>query len=106
MSELYESLVDHVVPVSGPKEAELTKLLENTFRHVNIALVNELAIFAHELGIDVWEVINAAGTKPFGFMKFTPGPGVEDIVFPSSSFVPVVAGTKESWTQLPVCGVG
>ncbi|WP_372729611.1 nucleotide sugar dehydrogenase, partial [Nocardioides sp.] len=73
---LYGRLVDTVVPVSTPKEAELTKLLENTFRHVNIALVNELAVFARDLGIDVWEAIDAAATKPFGFMKFTPGPGV------------------------------
>jgi nucleotide sugar dehydrogenase len=62
--------------VSSPREAELAKLLENTFRHVNIALVNELAVFAHQLGIDIWEVIDAAATKPFGFMRFTPGPGV------------------------------
>jgi UDP-N-acetyl-D-glucosamine dehydrogenase len=73
---LYARLVDRVVRVSTPKEAELTKLLENTFRHVNIALVNELAVFARELGINVWESIEAASTKPFGFMKFTPGPGV------------------------------
>ncbi len=73
---LYESLVDTVVPVSSPREAELTKLLENTFRHVNIALVNELAVFAKDLGIDVWEAIDAASTKPFGYMRFTPGPGV------------------------------
>jgi UDP-N-acetyl-D-glucosamine dehydrogenase len=73
---LYEQLVDSVVVVSTPKEAELTKLLENTFRHVNIALVNELAMFARDLGINVWEAIDAASTKPFGFMKFTPGPGV------------------------------
>jgi len=73
---LYARLVDQVVPVSGCKEAELTKLLENTFRHVNIALVNELAVFARELGVDVWEAIDAATTKPFGFMRFTPGPGV------------------------------
>lgn len=72
----YDTLVDTTVPVSTPKEAELTKLLENTFRHVNIALVNELAIFAHQLGVNVWESIEAANTKPFGFMKFTPGPGV------------------------------
>ena len=58
------------------REAELTKLLENTFRHVNIALVNELAMFAADLGIDVWEAIDAASTKPFGYMRFTPGPGV------------------------------
>ncbi|MBF4578676.1 nucleotide sugar dehydrogenase [Frigoribacterium sp. VKM Ac-2530] len=72
----YDQLVETTVPVSGTKEAELTKLLENTFRHVNIALVNELAIFAHQLGVDVWESIEAASSKPFGFMKFTPGPGV------------------------------
>lgn len=72
----YEQMVDTTVPVSGTREAELTKLLENTFRHVNIALVNELAIFAHQLGVDVWESIEAASSKPFGFMKFTPGPGV------------------------------
>jgi len=72
----YDQLVDTTVPVSSPKEAELTKLLENTFRHVNIALVNELAIFSHALGVNVWEAIDAAATKPFGFMKFTPGPGV------------------------------
>lgn len=72
----YSSLVERTVPVSTPKEAELTKLLENTFRHVNIALVNELAVFADELGVDVWESIDAAASKPFGFMKFTPGPGV------------------------------
>ena len=72
----YDSLIERTVPVSSPKEAELTKLLENTFRHVNIALVNELAVFAHQLGIDVWEAIDAASTKPFGFMRFTPGPGV------------------------------
>jgi UDP-N-acetyl-D-glucosamine dehydrogenase len=62
--------------VSGTREAELTKLLENTFRHVNIALVNELAMFAAELDIDVWEAIDAASTKPFGYLRFTPGPGV------------------------------
>lgn len=72
----YDDLVNTTVPVSGPKEAELTKLLENTFRHVNIALVNELAIFGNQLGVNVWESIEAASTKPFGYMKFTPGPGV------------------------------
>jgi len=72
----YDRVVETTVPVTTPKEAELTKLLENTFRHVNIALVNELAIFANQLGIDVWEAIDAASTKPFGFMRFTPGPGV------------------------------
>ncbi|ANI41946.1 nucleotide sugar dehydrogenase [Mycolicibacterium vaccae] len=72
----YDTIVDTTIPVASPREAELAKLLENTFRHVNIALVNEVAIFAHELGIDVWEAIDAAATKPFGFMRFTPGPGV------------------------------
>ena len=73
---LYDSLVDETVAVSGPKVAEMVKLLENTFRHVNIALVNELAMFAGEMGIDVWEAIDAASTKPFGYLRFTPGPGV------------------------------
>mgnify|MGYP000309458466 CR=1 FL=1 len=72
----YAGIVETTVAVSGPKEAELAKLLENTFRHVNIALVNELAMFAGDLGINVWESIDAASTKPFGFMRFTPGPGV------------------------------
>ncbi|WP_421119128.1 nucleotide sugar dehydrogenase [Aquihabitans daechungensis] len=72
----YDDIVVRTVPVRSPKEAELTKLLENTFRHVNIALVNELAMFARDLGIDVWEAIDAAESKPFGFMPFRPGPGV------------------------------
>ncbi|HVM13579.1 MAG TPA: nucleotide sugar dehydrogenase [Egibacteraceae bacterium] len=72
----YDTLVDKTFPVRGCKEAELTKLLENTFRHVNVALVNELAMFASDLGIDVWEAIDAAASKPFGFMSFRPGPGV------------------------------
>lgn len=73
---LYESLVDVVVPVSGVKEAELSKLLENTYRQLNIALVNELARYCHELEIDIWEVIRGAATKPFGFQPFYPGPGI------------------------------
>lgn len=72
----FSGIIDQTVPVKSVKVAELTKLLENTFRHVNIALVNELAIFAHQLDIDVWEAIDAASTKPFGYMRFTPGPGV------------------------------
>lgn len=72
----YGRIVQEVVPVSSLQVAELCKLLENTFRHVNIALVNELSIFAQQLGIDVWEAIDAASTKPFGYMRFTPGPGV------------------------------
>lgn len=73
---LYDALVETTVPVKGTREAEMTKLLENTFRHVNIALVNELAIHARALGVDVWDVIRAASSKPFGFMPFYPGPGV------------------------------
>ena len=76
IAAFYATLVDTVVPVSNCKVAELTKLLENTFRHVNVALVNELAVFASELDIDLWEAIDAASTKPFGYMRFTPGPGV------------------------------
>ena len=72
----FDRICDRTVAVSGCKEAELTKLLENTFRHVNIALINELAMFASDLDIDVWAAIDAASTKPFGFMRFTPGPGV------------------------------
>ena len=72
----YGTLVAETVRVGSPAAAELAKLLENTFRHVNIALVNELAMVAADLGVDVWEVIDAAATKPFGFMKFSPGPGV------------------------------
>lgn len=76
LSSFYAELVDEVVPVSSTRVAELAKLIENTFRHVNIALVNELAMLGHELGIDVGEAIGAAATKPFGFMRFDPGPGV------------------------------
>jgi len=72
----YGSIVDKIVPVASTAEAELTKLLENTFRHVNIALVNELAMFARDLGVDIWSAIDASATKPYGFMRFTPGPGV------------------------------
>jgi nucleotide sugar dehydrogenase len=72
----FSALVDQTVPVGSCAEAELVKLLENTFRHVNIALVNELAMFARDLDVDVWRAIDAAATKPFGYMKFTPGPGV------------------------------
>lgn len=73
---LYRSAVDLVVPVSSPTSAEMVKLLENTFRAVNIGLVNEMALMCDKLGIDVWEVIRAAATKPFGFMPFYPGPGL------------------------------
>jgi len=73
---LYAAVIDQVVPVSTTEAAELVKLLENTFRSVNIGLVNEMAIVCDKLGVNVWEVIDAAATKPFGFMKFTPGPGI------------------------------
>ncbi|MFF9869576.1 nucleotide sugar dehydrogenase [Streptomyces sp. NPDC013953] len=74
--EFYDRIVTRTVPVSSPRTAELTKLLENTFRQVNIALVNELAMCARPLGVDIWEAVDAASTKPFGYMPFTPGPGV------------------------------
>ncbi|MDQ0865809.1 nucleotide sugar dehydrogenase [Arthrobacter globiformis] len=74
--DFYSRFVDTVVPVKGAREAETAKLLENTYRHINIALVNEMAKFCHELDIDLWDVIDAAKTKPFGFQAFYPGPGV------------------------------
>lgn len=73
---LYSQYVETVVPVSNPKVAEMSKLLENTFRSVNIAFVNEMAMMCDRMGIDIWEVIDAAATKPFGFMPFYPGPGI------------------------------
>jgi UDP-N-acetyl-D-glucosamine dehydrogenase len=75
-SALYASCLEKIVPVSSTETAELVKLLENTFRSVNIGLVNEMMIVCDKLGVNVWEVIDAAATKPFGFMKFTPGPGI------------------------------
>ena len=76
IKEFYESIIDETVVVNGTKEAEMVKLLENTYRHVNIALINELAMLCEMLDIDIWEVVNAAKTKPFGFESFKPGPGV------------------------------
>ena len=76
IQSFYESIIDSIVPVKGTKEAEMVKLLENTYRHVNIALINELAMLCKMLDIDIWEVVNAAKTKPFGFESFRPGPGV------------------------------
>ncbi len=73
---LYEKMIDTVVPTVGTREAEMAKLLENTYRHVNIALMNEMSVFCHDLGIDLWAAIDAAKTKPFGFQAFYPGPGV------------------------------
>jgi UDP-N-acetyl-D-glucosamine dehydrogenase len=83
---LYASAIDSVHPVSSPEAAELTKLLENIFRSVNIALVNELAQLCDRMGIDVWEVIEAAATKPFGFMSFQPGPGLGGHCIPIDPF--------------------
>ena len=76
IKEIYLNITNKVFPVSSPKVAEMTKLLENIFRNINIALVNELALLCERMKIDIWEVINAASTKPFGFMPFYPGPGV------------------------------
>ncbi|MGQ0669863.1 MAG: nucleotide sugar dehydrogenase [Actinomycetota bacterium] len=84
-SLFYGQLIDKVFAVSSTRAAELAKLLENTFRHVNIALVNEIAMICHEMGIDVWEVLEAAATKPFGFMPFYPGPGVGGHCIPLDS---------------------
>jgi nucleotide sugar dehydrogenase len=75
-ANLYGRFVDEVVTVATTREAEMAKLLENTYRHINIALVNEMAKFCHEMNIDLWDVIRAAGSKPFGFQAFYPGPGV------------------------------
>ncbi|HEX3687077.1 MAG TPA: nucleotide sugar dehydrogenase [Gaiellaceae bacterium] len=84
--ELYASAVDEVVEVSSPEAAELTKLLENIFRSVNIALVNELAQLCDRMGLDIWEVVDAASTKPFGFMRFEPGPGLGGHCLPVDPF--------------------
>ncbi len=83
---LYGSVCDHIVRVSSPEAAEMTKLLENIFRSVNIALVNELAILSERMGIDIWEVVDAAATKPYGFMRFDPGPGMGGHCLPVDPF--------------------
>jgi UDP-N-acetyl-D-glucosamine dehydrogenase len=85
-ADLYGSVIDQVYPVSSPEAAELTKLLENIFRSVNIALVSELAQLCERMGIDVWEVVEAAATKPFGFMSFQPGPGLGGHCIPVDPF--------------------
>jgi UDP-N-acetyl-D-glucosamine dehydrogenase len=85
-AELYGIVCDTVVPVSSPEAAELCKLLENIFRSVNIALVNELAMLTDRMGIDIWEVIDAAATKPYGFMRFDPGPGMGGHCLPVDPF--------------------
>jgi len=83
---LYEQIIEKVVPVSCTESAEMVKLLENTFRSINIGLVNEMALMCDRLGVDVWEIIEAAGTKPFGFMKFYPGPGLGGHCIPIDPF--------------------
>jgi UDP-N-acetyl-D-glucosamine dehydrogenase len=85
-SALYGAAIDTIVPVSSPQAAEMVKLLENTFRMVNIGLVNEIALMCDRLGIDVWEVVKAAATKPFGFMPFYPGPGLGGHCIPIDPF--------------------
>ena len=85
-TDFFSAFVERVIPVSSPKVAEMTKLLENTFRSVNIALVNELAMLCQRMEIDIWEVIEAASTKPFGFMPFYPGPGVGGHCIPVDPF--------------------
>jgi UDP-N-acetyl-D-glucosamine dehydrogenase len=84
--DLYSRVCDHTVRVSTPEAAELTKLLENIFRSVNIALVNELAMLTDRMGIDIWEVVDAASTKPYGFMRFEPGPGMGGHCLPVDPF--------------------
>jgi UDP-N-acetyl-D-glucosamine dehydrogenase len=83
---VYRYVCDHIVPVSTPEVAELSKLLENIFRSVNIALVNEMAMLADRMGIDIWEVVEAASTKPYGFMRFEPGPGMGGHCLPVDPF--------------------
>jgi UDP-N-acetyl-D-glucosamine dehydrogenase len=85
-AELYGRICDEIVRLSGPEAAEMAKLLENIFRSVNIALVNELAILSDRMGIDIWEVVDAAATKPYGFMRFEPGPGMGGHCLPVDPF--------------------
>jgi UDP-N-acetyl-D-glucosamine dehydrogenase len=82
----YSQALDHVVPVASTQVAEMVKLLENTFRMINIGLANEIAMMCHGMGIDIWEVIDAAATKPFGFMPFYPGPGLGGHCIPIDPF--------------------
>jgi UDP-N-acetyl-D-glucosamine dehydrogenase len=95
--EFYSSIVERVVPVSSPRTAELAKVMENTFRQVNIALVNEIATVAGDLGVDIWEAVDAAATKPFGYMPFRPGPGVGGHCLPCDP-------TYLSWQVRRLCG--
>ena len=91
---MYRGAIDTVATVSTPEAAELTKLLENIFRSVNIALVNELAQLCDRMDIDVWEVVGAAATKPFGFMSFQPGPGPRRALHPARPVLPLVEGAR------------
>ena len=98
--EVYGPALDHLVPVSTPEVAEMSKLLENIFRSVNIALMNELAMLCDRMKIDVWEVIDAAATKPFGFMKFQPGPGLGGHCIPIDPFyLSWKARELDFWTE-------
>jgi UDP-N-acetyl-D-glucosamine dehydrogenase len=98
--EVYGQAIDSLVPVTTPEVAEMTKLLENIFRSVNIALVNELAMLCDRLGIDIWEVIEAAASKPFGFMKFLPGPGLGGHCIPVDPFyLSWKAREVDFWTE-------
>jgi UDP-N-acetyl-D-glucosamine dehydrogenase len=85
-AQVYSRICDLVVPVSSPEVAEMTKLLENIFRSVNIALVNELSMLSDRMGLDIWEVVDAASTKPYGFMRFEPGPGMGGHCLPVDPF--------------------
>jgi UDP-N-acetyl-D-glucosamine dehydrogenase len=96
----YGQFVDKVVQVSNCRTAELAKFLENVFRHVNVALVNEMSVFCHQAGMDVWEVVEAAGTKPFGFMPFYPGPGIGGHSFPLSRSAPQKLDTESPFRML------
>jgi UDP-N-acetyl-D-glucosamine dehydrogenase len=91
---LYGKVFDRLVPVENPEAAEMVKVYENTFRMINIALVNELAQACDKLGLDVWGIIDAAATKPFGFMKFTPGPGLGGHCIPVDPYY-LVAGPRQ-----------
>jgi UDP-N-acetyl-D-glucosamine dehydrogenase len=102
----YRGITARTVAVSSPREAELAKLIENTFRHVNIALANELAMFGRDLGVDVWEAIEAASTKPFGFMRFSPGPGVGGPLPAHRPVIPVVEGGADSRPEVQVRRAG
>ena len=86
MARVLEHINDRVVRMSSPDAAEMSKLLENVFRYVNIAFVNQLALLCERMDLNVWEVIDGASTKPFGFMRFTPGPGVGGHCIPVDSY--------------------